>query len=238
MNISSEIWIASYISELQGWTYLKYALESCSKFHPKASIYLVINCNGFDIEELKSITNLTIYEQTQRINQMDGYEIIYHQRKLTGSPEDIILFLDDDDIILPCAFNYMLENPEHQGQVGLQILPLFNNHHINGCSDVNVDTISDFLAKYEAQCQIVDDFSGTTLRRKYLDGFFNRPKDLSTLLIRNVGIGDTELMNYVEGLGGISKLPTIYRRIKPYQSSWRIDYYKIAEALGSLYITK
>lgn len=225
MNVVCEIWIASYVFNIKGWEYLKWTLENCCSIK-KASIHLVIHCPGFNINELILINdNITIYEQSERFNQLDGYEIIYHKRKLCCNPDDIVLFLDDDDLILPNAFNEMLSDINIDGRIGLQLLPINNNDEVlPGASNVTLGTLFDFIKNNKGLVQFVQDFSGTVTRHKFLGGFFDVKNEFGKLM-RCINLGDITFMNYIEALphSGISRTPTIYHRIKEYQSQWITD---------------
>lgn len=218
MNTSNEIWIASYIPNKIGWKYLKWTLESCKVF-TNISIHISIFYDDLNIDELKSIIpNINIYQQKEKVTQFDGYDTIYNTRKNCGNPEDIILFLDDDDLLLPNAFDELLNDISIGGKVGLQYLPLKD---ADDYCNITINQLSKFIETNADNIELVDDFSGTVIRRKYLDDFF-KDDSLASKLIKVFGVYDTQFMNYVESLpnGGISNIPTVYHRIKEYKSPW------------------
>lgn len=250
LTINKEIWISSHITQPEGLNYLNWCIESTIP-HIQKGAQLVISASGLLPE---NIEHMIVYKHEKQLSQFEHIKFIWNQRKDILPDDSIILFLDDDDMLLQQSnieytgfrqlkgykeiidvsykfsdpFDEILSDPNIPGLSGLQILGWSD---IKDWSNITVDTIPLFLKDYKRE--LVSDFSGTVIRKKYLDQY------LSTLKISGKSFDEPIFNDVVKVLGNlidvmfmnfIEKLPlgreannvTIFHRIKCYQSEWQI----------------
>lgn len=129
---------------------------------------------------------------------------------------------------LASPFDEILANPEISGLIGLQILGRSEE------SNITIAEVPNFCTQEKRE--LVDDFSGTVIRKKYLEQFlieYNKnnvkivSQEFSKLLafcdryIENTT--DTKFMDFIiekTPNGNISSNPTVFHRIKSYRSEW------------------
>jgi len=112
--------------------------------------------------------------------------------------------------------------------VGLQIIPINpDGNFLPESYNLRIKELITFIRKNKDLMDIADDFSGTSIRRKYLSEFFESlvfgTSYLEQLINRTI---DTKFMTYIQNLpnGGISEKITVFNRIKEYKSVWRDGY--------------
>lgn len=257
--MNKEIWIASHITNELGVHYFKLCLDSLKTI---SDAKIIISYSGL-ICDLSYFNNIIAYQHQDKMRQFEHIKYIFSQRSELLAADDIILFLDDDDFLLQLGnkdgnkddntttyqgfsvntlepnkgeFNYSIADPfgeivnsEYPGFVGLQIL---DNYTSTGTTEVNIDTIHEFCAA--GARQLIDDFSGTVIRKKYLGIFLEyhmAPYVLDYVstdsaqreLCENISLNllDTRFMDYIISIGGkVLSSPTVFRRLKPYASNW------------------
>lgn len=225
-----QVWMASYINREQGYRYLIYALDSVLK-SIGCPVKLCIHMDLDNLEDRLDEINQHlakgshVYTQSQKLSQFEGYRYIYKKEYQHSNPNDIIIFLDDDDMLMPGVGNIILKQ-NIEASVGLQLLPLTKeNIIVEGSDEINIDGLKDLIVKNKDKFQVVDDFSGTYIKSKYLPGFFDDDKNFATYNIPYLAnTKDIEFMDYVESIPGSGKSNKIisYHRLKPYLSDWRI----------------
>lgn len=249
-SINKEIWISSHITQIEGLNYLNWCIESTLPY-VKQGAQLVISASGL---LPKNIDNIILYKHEKRLSQFEHIKFIWSQRKDILSEDTIILFLDDDDMLLQKSdteyigckqfkgymeltdlsykfsdpFEEILSDPNIPGLTGLQILGW---SEIKDWSNITIDKIPLFLEDYKRE--LVSDFSGTVIRKKYLDQYLSKLKisdksfdePIFNDIVKVLGnLTDVMFMNFIEKLplGREANNVTIFHRMKSYQSEWQI----------------
>lgn len=241
MQINGEIWIASHVPHAKGMDYLLWALESCRYCQLNLKIPVTVHLSIYwdyehnldeDLAKIQAVCpNTLVHVSDKKLEQFEHLQKIYNINKEKGNPDDIIVFLDDDDLLFPQAFTELMTNPQLDGQIGWQIIPIdsegkalpeYHNLRISDMKDIVIT-------------EAADDFSGTSIRRKHLACFFDNLefygredntmhtdlyKVLSSYLNRLI---DVRFMQYVENLpnSGINNTIVAFHRIKEYLSRWK-----------------
>lgn len=228
--MQKEIWISSHITEQEGLNYLRWCYESTKQHNAT----LVISYSGLMLDNIDAV----LYKHEKQLFQFEHIKFIWEQRKNILEPDAIILFLDDDDMLLSKSdveytdvggnrykfsdpFEEILSDSNIPGLTGKQILG------IDGL-DITMNNIDNFCNDRK---EIVSDFSGTIIRKKYLDTFLSilalREKNTTGTLASKVGnlLGgmlDIQFMNYIERIpnGRDANNVTVYHRLKSFQSEW------------------
>lgn len=248
-----EIWISSHITRQEGLGYLTSCLNSLLSL-PK-DVIVVISYSGLMIE---LTDNIVQYQHNNKLTQFDHIKYIFEQRNTLLKDNDLILFLDDDDMLLTESnveyvgykinrngkieyVKYFMKNPfdditdEIPGIVGKHILGRSSEDQF-WCA-ITKDEIPIFCSSEERE--LIEDFSGTIIRKQYLEEFFNKrdeEKIISTAIIYSKFVAfankyienttDVRFMDYIEelqskmGVTNISHNPTIFHRLKEYKSEW------------------
>lgn len=249
-----EVWISSHITQEEGLVYLASCIESLKCLDP--DVVVVISYSGIMIELLNK---MIAYCHFKQLSQFQHIEYIFNQIKELLDDNDLILFLDDDDILLERSnikydgsisymksrdkldveytfsspFDEILSDPSISGLIGLQILG--RSKEGEDWSSIKVNEIPEFCISHKQE--LVDDFSGTVIRKQYLERFLSefRIKETPFISIEYQEILefcnkyientiDTKFMDFIiEKLpnGNISSSPTVFHRIKSYKSEWR-----------------
>ncbi len=198
--MSINVWISSVIINPENIKYLLSAIASVVIQAPKPklvlSIYTTESLNSID--DFLSKNNIQLsYEIVIRdrpYTQFEHIEALVETQELKDN--DWVMFLDDDDMLLQNAFRYMSDKVD--GFVGYQFIGEgIERQEIPGQESVDIASISDLLSKYGNIMLKADDFSGTSLRFKYLKQYFNlrSQKKMNKVDKR---VEDTILMNYIE----------------------------------------
>lgn len=248
--INKEIWISSHIPHPEGLNYLNWCIESTLPYVEQGA-QLVISASGLLPE---NIDNIILYKHEKQLSQFEHIKFIWSQRKDILSEDTIILFLDDDDMLLQKSdteyigykqfkgymeltdlsykfsdpFEEILSYPNIPGLTGLQILGW---SEIKDWSNITIDTIPLFLQDYKRE--LVSDFSGTVIRKKYLDQYLSKLKfsnksfkePIFNDIVKVLGnLTDVMFMNFIEKLplGREANNVTVFHRMKSYQSEWQI----------------
>jgi hypothetical protein len=252
--MKKEIWIASHITCEQGLTYFQLCIESLK--YLSNDITIIISYSGLIIDLPKHIV---VYEHKTQLSQFQHIQYIFNTRKDLLSDNDVILFLDDDDMLLTCSdieykgvknitekvyigqisylheigfsnilyrfkspFDEILDNSEISGFIGLQIL---------GDSNITIDQVHNFCNEIERE--LVDDFSGTIIRKQYLQIFLFNYYSPKSILYDNIleefcykyieNTTDTKFMDFIIEKTPNGKMlcnPTVFHRVKQYESEW------------------
>jgi hypothetical protein len=250
--MKKEVWISSHIIYDEGLGYLTSCIDSL-KF--LSDIDIVISYSGLMIE---LPDNIVSYKHTEQLTQFQHIDYIFNTRKHLLDNNDIILFLDDDDMLLEKSninyegyknitekiinssgkidikdlgerdiiytisspFDEIMSDPNISGLIGLQILG--NSLKNEYWTYITKEEIPIFCS--ENKRELIDDFSGTVIRKQYLEQFLNiihhnYETSFKKFIDNTV---DTKLMDFIIReipMGNISSNPTVFRRIKSYQSN-------------------
>lgn len=210
------IWIASVCEEYNA-KYLFQALESISRLDKEFKLVLSIfsESKGVIISADEVLNRLggKIVVRDKKLMQFEHYELLINEENL--HPEDWIIFLDDDDLLLNNSLNFLDENSD--GYVGLQYVGVDLNKDILPDEEKqSIDSVYKFISKNKNNITVADDFSGSAIRTKYLRKYFEMNVE------RLPYIEDTKLMNFIEILPKHKVLtePIVYHRIKENPSTW------------------
>jgi hypothetical protein len=179
----------------------------------------------FDMTEVvKLLDDIGIsYELILRVDRLDQFE---HIRLLTEgqrlNDDDWVIFLDDDDMFVLDPSKYLLDDVS--GFVGYQFIPESSEGVISESYDLNIRGLHDFVKKYYKSMLWEDDFSGTSIRYKYLKSYFNQ--DYKPVFPRS--LEDTKFMDFVERetvnplklKDMADATPFIFHRLKDVPSLW------------------
>jgi hypothetical protein len=227
-----EIWIASHITQPEGINYLHWCLDSI-----KNDAIIVISSSSS--LELNIFKDVILYKHQDQMKQFQHIKYIWNQRKDILPEDSVILFLDDDDMLLSKSnieykdnknrtftfsdpFEEILANSNIPGLSGLQILGLENNKN---WSNLTIDMIPSFCEITKRE--LVSDFSGTVIRKKYLEQYLSTlnfsesaHNDVFNLLYNLI---DCMFMKFIESLpnGREANNVTVFHRVKCYKSEWQ-----------------
>jgi hypothetical protein len=208
-----EVWIASHLTSSTNW--LLDAIKSASKYKVIVSISGDPKCIDAIIAQCPP--NATIKVRTERQFQMDHYKLLLDETKLQD--EDLVIFLDDDDLLLKVPDNITV------GCIGYQYIGVDpdNTSRYKFNDIANSENISDII--HNNKMLIEQDFSGTMLSIKYSRKYFKTRKSIAQQL------EDVELMNFIEDLPGVTilKTPNTFHRIKEGPSLWSTEVINIVQ---------
>lgn len=224
-----EVWIASYCTTMEGVGHLIQALNSVAGLARSRKIQVSITLSitldvpgGYIIKshlEREFQPPHKLYVHAEKLVQFRHTCHIY-QHHPEVAPDTYVMFLDDDDMLFPNAFDEIVRTGD-TGLVGLQLVP---GGLIDGGCGVKLDGVVEMVERDWNECGVFDDFSGTVVQYKHLGGFLDdlwgEESDSLSVILDN--LIDCRFMNYVESLEGgrVSNDITVFHRVKP-QSEWR-----------------
>lgn len=248
--MQKEIWISSHITKKKGLGYLIACIDSLTPI--SSNVNIIISYSGLMIDLPEHIIK---YQHNDRMSQFDHIRYIFEQRKGLLNENDLILFLDDDDMVLPKSdveykgyitdrngsvnsFTYKFESPFETisdgipGVVGQQILGRSSDKDKFSFSHIFIEEVHNFC--FSGFRELVEDFSGTIIRKQYLEKFLSQKNTSNITLIPGFekfmqfadkyieNTTDTRLMDFIDNLHSSNcyRNPTVFHRIKEYQSEW------------------
>lgn len=104
------------------------------------------------------------------LSQFQHIELLTQEQPL--SDNDWVIFLDDDDMLLPHILDFL--SPNINGFVGYQFIPLDKETEeiLPGSINLSYKDLLPFIRTNISRMIFADDFSGTTIRFGYLKKFF------------------------------------------------------------------
>lgn len=184
--METEVWIASSTKTRQDMYYLRQALISILYALPEAKI-IISSYSKIPIDFLSEF-------HQHNLLQFEHLRYIFSKRIL--SDDSWVVFMDDDDILFPTIKKYLNDSPV--GFAGEQILPLRlvdDEELVIGTGNESIyDVIDMFCAGNYGR--VVSDFSGTSLRYKYVRDYFEHNPIIPRYCPQ---MEDTELYRKPEG---------------------------------------
>lgn len=198
---------------------LMLTVQNVASFYPKINHHYISlsiddKLDSKIIERLKSYPHLTILHQSDKTLQFDHLEKIIKHREF--KPDDLIMMLDDDDIIL--------ELPEGKLIKGVQYIPDNSSDQEATAFQKMVDKT--FEGEWISKSIVATDFSGYTapysIVKKYFD---NRPfYDKSIYGIAMASMEDIDYMKFLDKEGAIDHKPFIFHKLWAVgNSTWKND---------------
>lgn len=229
--MSINIWISSVCLGEQSLSYLICTVESLLRLNHNFTIYISIHTNN-NLTPLYNLLNTgdKAYYIILRDNQCTQFE---HIRLLTNelnnkiNDDDWIVFLDDDDLMLNHSLDLLSDKID--GYIGYQYIPVIESSDksqlvIEGSHDLTIDEVYNFISTHEHLMLKIEDFSGTSIRFKYLKRYLHYKIGIKMSILE-----DVRFMKYVERLScaiqpfKLEKMtePFVFHRIKREKSIWR-----------------
>ena len=227
--MSINVWISSVLKSSEGMDYLFDAINSTSLIEHLGKLVISIytdqnidRIKGFLLTQRDKQPNVE-YMLKVRDEPLDQFE---HIRLLTNEEDlnenDVVILLDDDDMFTDSPEKYLSDNVD--GFVGYHYIPQKDNLVIYQSETLTFGKLKEFVEIYNIDMERVDDFSGTTIRYKYLKMYFG--SDYVAPQFRQ--LEDTTFMNFVDNLPqslNIMKIPNaqpyIFHRLKDKPSLWK-----------------
>jgi hypothetical protein len=220
-NDKVEVWIASVCLTPLSVIFLREAIFSalnCTNVIVKVSMYTKEDISILLELKKNNRERLHIQKHKEPLSQFDN--LAYLASILSLKDNDWVVFLDDDDLLLTDIKSKL--NPSINGFVGWQYIGVTkNNVLIPGNEKVTFENVKEFISSNPDILQ-ADDFSGTSLRFKYVKEYFtnHRCSKITRML------EDIAFMNFVEhqvpNVKSYKKTePFIFHRIKETPSIWR-----------------
>lgn len=251
--MSIYVWISSVCLSARGIEYLEEAIKSCLALNVRRSLQIILSIfTDQDLSSVKELLNSCdhqIFIRDEKLSQFEHIETL--SKELQLNDDDWIIFLDDDDLFLENTFDHLSE--EINGYVGYQYIPENHGYIIDGSINLTFSGAKNFIELIENLMMKVCDFSGTTLRFKYVKEFFKQRKvkkrDLDDVLDKwfhdsSESLSDIKFMKFIEkkvpnviSLKSLNVKPFVFHRLKDNPSIWMNNLSEglplIEELLGS-----
>ena len=206
----TEVWIASHLTSDLQCTWLCEAIKSCGE------LSVVVSLSGSE-EYISKFKELYVPKDSHKIHfrtkkyQFDHLSSICSESTLDD--HDIVIFLDDDDLLL----KHDKSSQDVNAYLGFQYIGIDAKNNV---ADFNKNATNGNINKYISESHSVlikdYDFSGTTVKFGYIKYYFEhqREKYMSPL-------EDVHFMKCIESVPNFIVLsePNIFRRIKGEPSS-------------------
>lgn len=232
--MSINVWISSVCIDDKCINYLMNAIASTLVFRELdkivISIYTVHDLTPVlnvlkDVKDTEGINYQVIIRDTM-IPQFEHIKLLTYEQSLND--DDWVIFLDDDDMYIIDPSEYLRDDVS--GFVGYQLIPENNEGILTESYDLNIFNLHEFVRLNYRNMLWVDDFSGTSIRYKYLKLYFG--DNYKPFFPRS--LEDTNFMNFVEKktdnpliIKNIPRsMPFIFHRIKENPSLWKSNLVK------------
>ena len=228
-----QVWLASHLPADYGVlsiSWLVSAVDSALALHNQLTVHIGVSA---DLQDTLDALNhpshrVRFYKSEKQLSQFQHLRRLH--RSISNEPDDWIFFLDDDDLLLAGAFDHL--HADLDGTVGCQyvLMPAADDDYEAKVQEqMLLKTPQEFWQFYRNTegFKIVDDFSGTALRRKYLDQYFGSPSKYGRISLICM-FEDCELMEFIEKLpggqnlagAGLCEKASVFHRVKP-RSLWK-----------------
>ena len=222
------IWICSVITSKTNLFYLYNAIVSIiiqtAKPRLVLSIYSTVPLDSI-YKLLANYNNSDIIVRTSPLSQFEHIKSLVETQNLAD--EEFVVFCDDDDLILELPKEL---NSDINGFVGYQFIGQdIKGNIIPGQEDATIVSVGNLIRQYHSTMIWADDFSGTSIRFKYLKQYFNTVHLTIPKVVRQ--LEDTDLMKFIEDkvpntINFVKNkretaVPFVFHRLKSNGSMWQ-----------------
>lgn len=210
---SVNVWIAAHICTQKDIEWLIEAIKSTGHLNVYISISFENSISLEDLDDSQKLNiskiqsakqNISLVLHKSRLSQFDHLDALWQRFKLY--PDDFVIFLDHDDLLVNLNEFLIEVNKMKRGCVGLQYIGLSSDEEeiFPENETLTADNFSQFLIIHKDNVMVADDFSGTTLKYKYVNEYFaNRQPSPATEKTKAIdaairALEDTKFMNFVE----------------------------------------
>jgi len=220
--MSTVLWTAAHIGTKTLLDEFRMMIESVNKVCHNLPIY--VSASGLPIEDFETVItpNVHFIYSSERKLQFEHLNTIY--RTFEFDPDDSILFVDSDDMLLSIPMKKAVRGGSWQLQMGIS-------------DTINYDDLLYLLADGVCPFRIIHDFTGYKVPYKWVKEYFEyeHSKNNQSLI---APLEDISFMQFMDAKGAtILSIPHTYYRIHPHRGVplWAQDIKKDAdELIGSL----
>ncbi len=203
-------WTGSYINTLGRALLIQYTIDSLQAqaiTEIQISMFIKPELQEFLapwLTKIKSNERIKLHLQTKKFSQFD--HLAYLCERHNGADEDMILFMDDDDLLL--------ELPEWNSYdvlQGMQYIPI-QTSDLDGTSFMNHEQVLEIKPEWSSRWDVMEDFSGYQARFRIVKQYFelciakevvkrNRIADCPKLAVLEnfrSGLEDCDFMKYLD----------------------------------------